>query len=76
MYTESPSPFELVGLKIFLSFDNLQIFFFQKIMTVKKFPNLTAITRTQLPKMTPYNLRLSLSFMFKFISKFSIHEPT
>ena len=65
MYTESPSPFELVGLKIFLSFDNLQIFF-SKIMTVKKFPNLTAITRTQVPKMTPYNLHLSLSFMFKF----------
>lgn len=35
-------------------------------MTVKKFQNVTAITRTQVPKMTPYNLCLSLSFMFKF----------
>ena len=69
MYTETPSPFELVGLKIFLSYGNLQIFFFKKEIS-KSYSNHKKLSTKN------DTLHLRLSFMFKFVSKFSIHEPT
>lgn len=75
MYTESPSPFELVGLKIFLSYDNLQIFFF-KNYDRKEISKCYSNHKNTSTKNDTQHLCLSLSFMFKFISKFSIHEPT
>ena len=74
MYTESPSPFELVGLKIFLSYGNLQIFFFQK--RKKEISKSYSNHKKLSTKNDTLHLRLSLSFMFRFVSKFSIHEPT
>ena len=70
MYTESPSSFELVSLKIFLSYGNLQ-FFFQK-RKKKIFQILKQSQEHESNKNDTQHLHLSLSFMFKF----SIHEPT
>ena len=71
MYTESPSPFELVGLKIFLSYGNLQIFFSKK-KKKRNFQTLKQSQEHESNKNDTQHLHLSLSFM----SKFSIHEPT
>ena len=63
MYTESPSPFELVGLKIFLSFDNLQIFFFKNYDRKEISKSYSNHKNTSTKNDT---LQLTFKFKFKF----------